>query len=159
MEVFDPKADKVPGDALTFPVDDNTKEDKEMPKSLELNDDTLLEGIKFTPTTSAILETEELPESLKVLDPADQPVLQPLDAVILLHLAESIKNTNPADGLTREEMAPYAERVLQRATNWSIHTIALLVRSRLEAFRSRTAERSLLQLQAVVDQLRELFGT
>ncbi|KAK6349438.1 hypothetical protein TWF696_005722 [Orbilia brochopaga] len=126
---------------------------KVTPKQIDLNDDTLLDAISFTPTTDAVLEASDLPASLRLLDPSSQPTLHPLDAVILLHLAESIKNTNPADGLTREEMSPYAERVLQHATNWSVHTMGLLVRSRLEAYRSRTVERSLLQMQVVVDQI------
>ncbi|EGX42920.1 hypothetical protein AOL_s00215g869 [Orbilia oligospora ATCC 24927] len=126
---------------------------KVMPKQFDLNDDTLLEAISFTPATAEILEAAALPPSLSTLDPASQPMLQPIDSIILLHLAESIKNTNPADGLTREQMSPYAERVLQHSTNWSIHTMGLLVRSRLEAYRSRTVERSLLQLQVVVDQI------
>ncbi|KAJ6265034.1 hypothetical protein Dda_1189 [Drechslerella dactyloides] len=123
------------------------------PKQIDLNDDTLLDAINFKSTTDAVVEDNYLPASLRSLDPSSQPTLHPLDGVILLHLAESIKNTNPADGLTREEMAPYATRVLQHATNWSVHTMGLLVRSRLEAFRSRTVERSLLQLQVVVDQI------
>ncbi|KAK6521862.1 hypothetical protein TWF506_002065 [Arthrobotrys conoides] len=129
------------------------EEGKVMPKQFDLNDDTLLEAISFTPVTAEILEAAALPPSLSALDPASQPTLQPIDSIILLHLAESIKNTNPADGLTREQMSPYAERVLQHSTNWSIHTMGLLVRSRLEAYRSRTVERSLLQLQVVVDQI------
>lgn len=129
------------------------EERKVMPKQFDLNDDTLLEAISFTPVTAEILEAAALPPSLSALDPASQPTLQPIDSIILLHLAESIKNTNPADGLTREQMSPYAERVLQHSTNWSIHTMGLLVRSRLEAYRSRTVERSLLQLQVVVDQI------
>ncbi|KAK6362325.1 hypothetical protein TWF730_006020 [Orbilia blumenaviensis] len=126
---------------------------KVMPTQFDLNDDTLLEAISFTPVTAEILEAAALPPSLSALDPSSQPTLQPIDSIILLHLAESIKNTNPADGLTREQMSPYAERVLQHSTNWSIHTMGLLVRSRLEAYRSRTVERSLLQLQVVVDQI------
>ncbi|KAK6506650.1 hypothetical protein TWF481_005109 [Arthrobotrys musiformis] len=141
-------------------VQDGDKKDEEgeegekvMPKQFGLNDDTLLEAIAFTPVTAEILEAAALPTSLSELDPAAQPILHPTDSIILLHLAESIKNTNPADGLTREQMSPYAERVLQHSTNWSIHTMGLLVRSRLEAYRSRTVERSLLQLQVVVDQI------
>ncbi|KAK6350429.1 hypothetical protein TWF718_003621 [Orbilia javanica] len=133
--------------------EEEEKEGRVMPKQFDLNDDTLLEAISFTPVTAEVLEAAALPPSLSALDPASQPTLQPIDSIILLHLAESIKNTNPADGLTREQMSPYAERVLQHSTNWSIHTMGLLVRSRLEAYRSRTVERSLLQLQVVVDQI------
>lgn len=122
------------------------------PNKLDLNDDTLLETIAFVKSTT-VVEDSALPPSLAALDPADQPKLQPLDAAILLLVAETIKNTNPAEGLTREEMMPYAERVLRHPTNWEVYTLGLLVRSKLEGYRSRTIERGLLQLQAVVDQV------
>jgi tetratricopeptide (TPR) repeat protein len=125
------------------------------PKALDLNDDTLLESISFAEKVSLDVKDESsLPASLTSLDPADQPLLDPLDSVILLSLAESIKNTNPADGLTREETLPYATRVLDGgSSNWQVYTQALLVRSRIEGYRSRTMERGLLQLQALVDQV------
>ncbi|KAI5838986.1 hypothetical protein DFP73DRAFT_599270 [Morchella snyderi] len=124
------------------------------PRALKLDDDTLLEAIAFTPKSTAVVEDAQgLPRELQELDPNDQPKLEPLDAAILLLVAETIKNTNPAEGLTREEMMPYAERVLKHPTNWEVYTLGLLVRSKMEGYRSRTVERGLLQLQAVVDQV------
>ena len=126
------------------------------PKNLDLNDDTLLESISFTQTHKAdeIKEESSLPESLKSLDPGNQPMLNPLDSIILLSHASSITNTNPADGITREETIPYAIRVLEGgSSNWQVYTQALLVRSRIEGYKSRTMERGLLQLQALVDQV------
>ncbi|KAI5240489.1 TPR-like protein [Aureobasidium subglaciale] len=127
------------------------------PKNLDLNDDTLLENISFTekPTLNLDVQTKEsLPPALAELDPSNQPKLSPLDSIILLALASSITNTSPADGLTREETLPYATRVLEGgSSNWQVYTQGLLVRSRMEGYRSRTIERGLLQLQAVVDQV------
>lgn len=128
------------------------------PKNLDLNDDTLLESISFTekPTTSStdIQQMSNLPKDLTDLDPSAQPQLKPLDSIILLALASSITNTSPANGLTREETLPYATRVLEGgSSNWQIYTQALLVRSRMEGYKSRTVERGLLQLQALVDQV------
>ena len=124
------------------------------PYTVDLNDDTLLESISFTtPDATEIQEESNLPAELQALDPADQPPLHPLDATILLLFTETIKNTNPEDGITREQMMPYAERVLSHSTNWQVYTLGLLVRSRIEGSRSRTMERGLLQLQAVVDQV------
>lgn len=125
------------------------------PSNLNLNDDTLLEAISFSkePTLST-QDDVDIPESLSSMDPANQPLLQPLDSIILLATASSITNNSPQDGLTREETLPYATRVLQdKGTNWQIYTQALLVRSRIEGYRSRTVERGVLQLQAVVDQV------
>ncbi|KAL9027637.1 MAG: hypothetical protein Q9196_003865 [Gyalolechia fulgens] len=126
------------------------------PRNLDLNDDTLLESINFSnpPPEPARDDEPDISPSLATLDPSDQPLLQPLDSIILLAYASSITNTSPSDGLTREETLPYALRVLQQgSSNWQIYTQALLVRSRIEGYKSRTVERSVLQLQALVDQV------
>ena len=124
------------------------------PTTLDLNDDTLLEKISFTNSkTLTPKEDSDLPADLAQLDAGDQPPLHPLDATILLLFTETIKNTNPGDGTTREQMLPYAERVLSHSTNWEVYTLGLLVRSRIESTKSRTVERSVLQLQVVVDQV------
>ena len=128
-----------------------------IPRKLSLNDDTLLESIAFTEAVTSTpkpYQDDHVPDPLEALDPGNQPLLQPLDAIILLATASSITNTSPTDGLTREETLPYAERVISGgSSNWQVYTQALLVRSRIEGYRSRTVERGVLQLQAVVDQV------
>ncbi|KAL5373275.1 hypothetical protein DPSP01_012847 [Paraphaeosphaeria sporulosa] len=133
----------------------SSEETASKPKALDLNDDTLFESISFTKAAPTEIQNESsLPASLASLDPENQPKLDPLDSVILLELASSITNTNPADGITREETIPYATRVLEGgSSNWQVYTQALLVRSRIEGYKSRTMERGLLQLQALVDQV------
>lgn len=132
------------------------------PQNVLLNDDTLWENIQFgtrpsegvDPTTEIVTDQSHLPLSLAFLEPGDQPQLFPMDSIILLAIASSITNTQASDGLTREETLPYATRVLEGgSSNWAIYSQALLVRSRIEGYRSRTAERGLLQLQALVDQV------
>lgn len=130
------------------------------PENVMLNDDTLLEHIRFKeqppyePEMTRATDESALPPRLAELDPADQPLLFPVDSIILLATASSISNTSPADGLTREETLPYANRVLDGgSSNWQVYTQALLVRSRIEGYKSRTTERGLLQLQALVDQV------
>lgn len=127
------------------------------PRKLNLDDDTLLESIAFAKAPASAPQPEQddlIHDALKALDPGKQPLLQPLDAIILLATASSITNTSPTDGLTREETLPYAERVISGgSSNWQVYTQALLVRSRIEGYRSRTIERGVLQLQAVVDQV------
>ena len=143
------------------------EETKALPKQVDLNDDTLLESISFTKPQSVpngrdsgnsipkvVNEESALPAALLCLDPEKQPQLNPFDSIILLSEAASITNTNPSDGLTREETAPYATRVLDGgSSNWQVYTQALLLRSRIEGYKSRTVERGLLQLQALVDQV------
>lgn len=127
------------------------------PQNLDLNDDTVLESIAFSPkpaSAPAVTESSNLPAALLDLDPSKQPLLHPIDSALLLALASSITNTRPDEGLTREETLPYAQRVLDGgSSNWQVYTQALLVRSRIEAHRSRTTERGLLQLQTLVDQV------
>ncbi|KAI4238065.1 MAG: hypothetical protein LQ349_001380 [Xanthoria aureola] len=126
------------------------------PDEKNLNDDTLLESIAFSKPKADLLSANEsnISPSLAALDPSDQPTLKPLDSIILLSHASSITNASPSDGLTREVTLPYATRVLQgSSTNWQIYTQALLVRSRIEGYKSRTIERGVLQMQALVDQV------
>ncbi|KAF9981711.1 hypothetical protein BGZ65_003648 [Modicella reniformis] len=119
------------------------------PKNLELKDDTLLERIEFKELTEGERERLgdlELDPSKKVED------LHPIDHALLLAFCLNIKNTNPAHGLTVEQMFPFVTRVLETPNNWTVYTMALLLRSRLESDNSRTVERGALQLQALVDQ-------
>ena len=122
--------------------------DATVPETMALNDDTLLEQTQFTSSFPAAPGSR-----LAHLDPSAQPSLDPLDQCILLAMCLNVKNMSPAHGLTTEQMTPYVDRVISHPRNWSVHTMSLLLRSRLEANRTRTVERSTLQLQALVDQL------
>ncbi|KAI8925868.1 hypothetical protein BC831DRAFT_458966 [Entophlyctis helioformis] len=106
------------------------------PQNLPHNDDTILETIQITQTDTPV-----------------QKSLRPTDQAILLAVCMNVKNTNPMHGLTIEEMYPYVRRVLENPNNWMVHTMALLLRSRLESDKFRTVERAALQLQALVDQI------
>jgi tetratricopeptide (TPR) repeat protein len=78
--------------------------------------------------------------------------LHPLDQAVLLALCLDVGNSNPVDGLTNEEMTPYIERVLEKPHNWMVHSTALLERSWIEFERRKTADRAMLQIQALIDQ-------
>ncbi|BCR91080.1 tetratricopeptide repeat protein [Aspergillus chevalieri] len=132
------------------------------PKNLDLNDDTLLESISFAKNPESqeqeksmtVQDESGLSPALASIDAGDQPILDAVDSSILLALASAITNTTPENGLTREETHPYATRVLEGgSSNWQVYTQALLLRSRIEGYRSRTVERSVLQMQALVDQV------
>jgi tetratricopeptide (TPR) repeat protein len=138
--------------AKSSAVGSSSKEETTAPTALELNDDTLLERIEFGKTDKDALS--DLPPALADLQPDNQPQLKALDQIILLTEATLRDAAAPLDKLTSEEILPYAVRVLDdKPTNWQIYTQALLVRSRIESHRSRTQERSVLQLQAIVDQI------
>lgn len=123
------------------------------PVALPLNDDTLLENIKFDLDQTS-KPVSELPAELRDIKPDDQPQLSPEDHIILLTEATMRDTFSPADSLTSEEILPFALRVIDdKSTNWQTYTQALLVRSRIELNRSRTIERAVLQMQALVDQV------
>ena len=78
--------------------------------------------------------------------------LHAVDQAIILALCLDVSNSNPSDGLTTEVMMPYLTRVLFVAKNWMIHSTGLLERSWLEFEQRRTADRAMLQIQALLDQ-------
>ena len=138
----------------SVPSSDVEQESTTGPQALELNDDTLLESIEFAKTASDKVDNSNLPAALAGMKPDEQPQLHPLDQIALLTEATLKDTLSPLDKLNSEEILPYAVRVLSdKPTNWQIYTQALLVRSRIEAHRSRTQERSVLQLQVIVDQI------
>jgi len=126
------------------------KENDTLPTAFLLNDDTLLEDTEFTKVTSSDPASTS---RLAHLDPTDQPPLHPLDQSLLLSFCLSQHNHSPSSGLTANQMMPFISRVVAHPRNWSVHTTALLLRSRLESTRSRTVERSALQLQALIEQM------
>ncbi|WVQ84753.1 hypothetical protein IAT38_006910 [Cryptococcus sp. DSM 104549] len=120
-----------------------------LPEALALNDDTLLEETQFTKVSRDSSSTSRLAH----IDPSNQPPLHPLDQSLLISLCLAQHNNSPSSGLTANEMLPFLTRVISHPRNWSVHTTALLLRSRLESTRSRTVERSVLQLQALIEQM------
>lgn len=136
------------GESGWQPTIDPEKQTANQPATYSLNDDTLLEQTAFTTTGGAGIHTQ-----LQRLDPGNQPPLAVTDQCILLALCLNIHNTQPLHGLTASEMTAFVERVAAHALNWSVHTMALLLRARLESTRTRTVERSALQLQALIDQM------
>ncbi|RXK42014.1 hypothetical protein M231_00735 [Tremella mesenterica] len=128
-----------------------------LPQTLPLNDDTLLEETQFTKFTQ--LSSSSTTSKLSHLDPTSQPPLHPLDQSLLLSLCLSQHNSSPSHGLTSSQMMPFITRVISHPNSWSVHTTALLLRSRLEYNRSRTVERSALQLAALIDQMPSIDST
>ena len=132
-------------------VGEGSKAGEVLPEGLKLNDDTLLEETAFTSNSRP--DAESSGSALAHLDPGNQPPLHPLDQSLLLGLCLNTHNALPSSGLTASQMMPFLARVVQHPRNWSVHTTALLLRSRLEAARSRTVERATLQLAALIEQM------
>ncbi|GMH83859.1 hypothetical protein TL16_g09739 [Triparma laevis f. inornata] len=106
------------------------------------------------PSTASHEENNHLLERTQFTDSTvnTQKPLTKLDQSILLAFCLDVKNDNPADGLTSEQMSPFLERVLLSHDSWMIYSTALLERAWLECETSNRRERAIIQIQALVDQ-------
>ncbi|GAA6040882.1 hypothetical protein JCM8097_003167 [Rhodosporidiobolus ruineniae] len=132
-----------------------------IPEVLALNDDTLLERTAFTKTDTPHPSATGTGHDLSSLDPADQPSISSFSQAVLLSLSlatlpapTSLMHLS-ADVLSTSQISAFVSRVLLDPQNWSVHSMALLLRCRAEAGRTRTVERGVLQMQALVDQLKD----
>jgi tetratricopeptide (TPR) repeat protein len=115
---------------------DNSEKEKVKAQMVALSEDSvLLERVKFDDE-----------KANKVSD------LLIRDQAILLAFCVDVKYSNPADGLTAEEMRAYLARVLCHHDDWMVYSTALLERAWLDFEGNHTKERSILQMQALADQ-------
>jgi tetratricopeptide (TPR) repeat protein len=130
---------KEEGEHIIAPLlsgNDNDKQDQVKSQMVGFNEDTILhEHVQFENEA----ENKVLPLTI-------------LDQAILLGLCLDIKDNNPADKLTAEEMSAYLARVLCHHDDWMVYSTALLERAWLEFEGNHTKERSILQMQALADQ-------
>lgn len=105
-------------------------------QEIKFNEDAvLLDKVKF------VADDDNIHHNLSILQ-----------LTLLLALCLDVKNENPMDGLTGEQMGAFLERVLQQHDDWMVYATGLLERAWLESERNHTKERAILQLQALVDQ-------
>lgn len=158
-----------------------------MPEAHDLNSDVLLERphfesledvempdqpnskrIKFDPgsteeesNTEKLLpiaaRQEDIPTTLKDIDPNDQPHLNELDYIQLLLRLTTIRQTSPSGNpLVEEELQALVSRILyidSKSVNWSIFSRALWERSLLETNKAKTIERGILQMTSLVEEM------
>lgn len=103
------------------------------------------------------MTNQDIPQELLDLDPNSQPTLTDLDNIQLLLRFTTLKQTSPANNnLVEEELAAVVNRIVYSATkniNWSVFGRALWERSALETSKSRTVERGILQMTALVEEM------
>ena len=134
------------------------KEDTSSPENKNPNDnDHEEEKKRVGMVKSQMVELSEdnvLLERVKYSDEKANEVSDLLirDQAILLAFCLDVKNNNPADGLTAEEMNAYLSRVLCHHDDWMVFSTALLERAWLDFESTHTKERSILQMQALADQ-------
>ncbi|KAK6617314.1 hypothetical protein RUM44_005645 [Polyplax serrata] len=118
--------------------DENKESICKLPTDLKLDDDVRLDKIKFA---------DSLSDSFPDLSGLQQ-------AVVLANLF-LIEKSQPKDSLRDEELYPLLQCILDQPKVWSIKTTTLLLRSKLEANHKRTVERSMMQLQVLVDSIKD----
>lgn len=100
---------------------------------------------------------DDIPADLRALDPNAQPPLSNLDNVQLLLRLTTLKQTSPAgNAMVDEELTAVVSRIVYAATskpNWTVFGRALWERSVLETGKSRTVERGILQMTALVEEV------
>ncbi|XP_022083144.1 tetratricopeptide repeat protein 27-like isoform X2 [Acanthaster planci] len=111
---------------------------KGLPKDLNLDDDTLLDTVKF-----------------KDSDVDQIPRLTSAEQALILALCTEHKRSRPKEELLWEELKAYIVVALTRPKVWSVQALALMTRCQLEKDHGRTVERAMMQMQLLVDQFKE----
>ncbi|RZF41444.1 hypothetical protein LSTR_LSTR000158 [Laodelphax striatellus] len=111
--------------------------DKDLPHNIPLNDEVSIDGIHFSDPSSAKF-----------------PQLSAVEQAALLALFVHLQKSRPKDELQNEELSPYLTCILSQPKFWSFQTSALRLRSLLEKESSRRVDRSLKQLEGLVENIR-----
>ena len=98
-------------------------------------------------------EDDTLLATLHLSEQQPEPTLRPAEQLILLGTLNLLRISRPADQATQEEIEPYVERALTSPQSWAVQTAALRARARLQSDNKRRRHRSLMQLQALADDL------
>ncbi|ESO87695.1 hypothetical protein LOTGIDRAFT_234941 [Lottia gigantea] len=105
-----------------------------LPKNISLDDDTVLNKIAFTD------EMEK--HSVQ---------LSPLDQAVVLACMEGHRRSLAQERLTDEEVLTYILCMLDQLCNWNVGVACLILRSKLEKGSSRRVERSMKQMEELVN--------
>lgn len=113
-----------------------SREDLALPKDLLLGDDTVLDAIKF--------EKDEL----------FADTISPIEQAVVVGLMENYRRSRAHfDRLTDEELEAYISCILAQVSCWSTSVHCLVLRSALQKDSSRRAERSMMQIEEIVNQI------
>uniref|UniRef100_G3MT17 Uncharacterized protein n=1 Tax=Amblyomma maculatum TaxID=34609 RepID=G3MT17_AMBMU len=111
-------------------------EPNHFPRNVALKDDTVMNEIKFS------------------ADAPTEVFLAPEESCLLLSACILSKSISAPDALRDEEIMAYLEQVLSVPSAWSVQFSALFQRCRLECKSTRRVERSMTQLQCLVDAVK-----
>lgn len=112
-----------------------SKSKTDLPKNLNLDDDTILDSINFKDKMAAPTQVTATEQAL------------------ILGLMEDYRRSRAShDTLTEEEVQAYLTFILVQVKSWSVSMAALLLRSKLEKGSRRRVERSMRQLEELFNQ-------
>ena len=123
---------------LSIQSDEPNASDSVVPQSLRLDDDTLLETVELTNADTSISKSS----SISAFD----------QCILLAHCLDFKMKSPNGDELAIEQMQPFIDFLVKSPKNFSIHTVALYIRSKLDTFKKRKVERAIMQIQTLVDQ-------
>ena len=116
-----------------------------MPKDLVLNDDTLLDKIKISN-----------PEDEELLQKTGKHISQ-IEHMVLFGTLFDYQKNSPHTELTREELLPFIDHILQNSTNWCVQICSMFMRTKLESTSNRRVERSVMQLETLLENFYNKF--
>lgn len=133
-------------------------EEASVPGCVIEEDDTLLQTPELVDVTDAGSNVTAAASSGAKTKAAAQELpsgaLRPLEQQAILLEAEYIQASRPAHESTVEEMEPYVSTALRLPRRWAISTQALRIKARHESRQKRRQHQSLMQLEALVDDVR-----
>ncbi|CAH1791152.1 unnamed protein product [Owenia fusiformis] len=114
----------------------NDKPPKNMPRNLALNDDTVLDQI-------------QLNKEVNICE------LSGLDEAVVLAKCSDLKSLHESQSdLIKEEILAHTNCVLSQERSWVVQTAALLERTKWESENVRRMERSMTQLEELINQVK-----
>jgi hypothetical protein len=125
---------------------------KLLPRNVTLSDDTLLPKVKFVVSNDNLNEIEndigksDSDSECFKLTPSEQ-------CLILALISNSYLIGSKDDELSREELLAYIEYLIPKTRVWCIHYKALMIRSLLEKEKTRKVDRSMTQMNELVDEV------
>lgn len=155
LEVLELNSDLLLEKPVYESLDDLVVGDDHSSKKIKLDDIPY-----FAPEKKRLLpiseRSDDIPSELKELDPNNQPALSDIDTVqLLLRLVVLKQTTASGNIMVEEEMAAIVNRIIYSVAgerNWAIFGRTLWERSLLETNKSRTVERGILQMTALVEE-------
>ncbi|KAI1294597.1 Tetratricopeptide repeat protein 27 [Halotydeus destructor] len=122
-----------------FMVENSKRTLIDNPKNAVLDDDTLLNNVKFVNPKGDEQDTMLFPEE---------------EAVVLAVATHKKRAGAFGDELVQDELATFVEYLLSKSSVWAIRFKALLLRSLMEQTRRRKVERAMMQLDHLVCAVR-----